>query len=341
MLDGHNLITMKYILTMKDNNESIFLIILLVSILIFYTIITLYEKDHFKKVLFSSILITIVIIELIVFLSVETSLKLFSSLNQPEILASIMVAIPTISTWMMDSKSKKELERINNLQTAQVIRDNLETEKNLLIKNINNLSESLKNKQLTIFELLLILNSLEAFLLKIEEVAEIYRRLNTITFKMDLDKLYDETYILFEKGIESSLFPINGDITNRFGESFTSLIKNKLLYGIEIKNSSDIYRDLAFILLNDRFKKLYYINFVDIFEKNEKLSSILNNNDNGNEIYFENKEFIKCNISNLTIPLLGTNNSFIDCNTSELNENKLKEFLEIGKEFQEEVEDEF
>lgn len=301
-----------------------------ISIIIIMTIILIFVflKDKFQKILFSSIFVSLLIVEIIVYLDHWTSTKLFSALNSPEVIASLLVAIPTVSTWIMDSRTKKEFERISNLNTAREIIENLNEEKINLINKIENV---MSDKQDTIDSLtvLEILNNLENFLLKLSEIAFIYRQLNTITFKMDIERLYDVAYRLFEMGLGTNLFPEKGDITSRFGDIFTKLIKNKLLYGIESKKSKDIYRDISFLLLDDKFEKLYYIDFYDIFENEQLVSKLLVTGDRDTEVFFENKKFIKCTISNSLVSMLKRNNVFQECDHSKLSDYKKEQFRKI------------
>lgn len=319
-------------------NEGCFLVFLIIILIGLGLLIYFFRKDKFQKVLFFSIIISILIIESIVFLDKFTSIQLFAVMNQPEVIASLMVAIPTVSTWIMESRTKTELEKINNLKTAQEIRENLNDEKNKVIIEIQEIIKK-KNNKLDSLGILLKLNSLENFLLKLSEVSSIYRQLNTITFKMDIERLYEVTYHLFEEGLKKQIFPPKGDITSRFGEIFTKLIKNKLLYGIESKESKDIYRDIAFLLLADKFEKLYYIDFSDIFEKEELILNHLTSDDRDKEVFFENKEFIKCTISNSLVSMLKNNNTFVDCNTSKLDAHNKEIFERLRNNEKEELSD--
>lgn len=308
-------------------------------IIILYLLILFFKKDKFQRVLFISIIISILIIEIIVSMNRITSIQLFAVMNQPEVIASLMVAIPTVSTWIMESRKRTELEKINNLKTAQEIRENLNDEKSELISEIEDIIGKKELNNLDSLSILLMLNSLENFLLKLSEVSSIYRQLNTITFKMDIERLYEVTYQLFEEGLENDIFPAKGDITSRFGEIFTKLIKNKLLYGIESKESKDIYRDIAFLLLDDKFEKLYYIDFADIFEKEKLIIEQLSSDGRDKEVFFEHKEFIKCTISNSLVSMLNDNNTFKECNISKLDDNNRKKFEQLCHSEKEELSD--
>ena len=312
-----------------NGSEVYFQSFLIIFLVILLSLILLFNKDRFQRVLFISIIISILIIDFIVFMNKCTSIQLFAVMNKPEVTASLMVAIPTVSTWIMESRTKTELEKINNLKTAQEIRENINDEKSELISEIEDIIGPEKLNKLDSLSILRMLNSLDNFLMKISEVSSIYRQLNTITFKLDIERLYGVTYQLFEEGLKKRIFPEKGDITSRFGEIFTKLIKNKLLYGIESKESKDIYRDIAFLLLDDQFEKLYYIDFADIFEKEKLIIEQLSSDGRGKEVFFNHKEFFKCTISNSLVSMLKDDNTFKECNVSKLDDDNREKFEQL------------
>lgn len=278
------------------------------------------KKENFIRVLLTSILFSILLVNIIVYISKYTDLIIFDALNKQEILAGIFIAIPTLSTWIMDSINKNESKKIDNLNSAQQIRNNLENEKEQLVQELKNSIDN-RNEKINTFDMLLILNKLESFLLKVEELSTLYNQLQSITFKMDLDLLFNETYNFFELCMDEKIITGNSDTTIRFGEIFTQIIKNKLVYGVNSKSKLDIYRDLAFILVGNRFKNLYYIDFNEIFETNKKLLEILENEDENNQVYFEEKKFIHCTFSNHSLLFVQGNNNFEECKGINLSEN--------------------
>lgn len=316
---------------LEDKGFKLFLCTLLISVLV-VIIINHKIKDNFKRTLFNSIVVTITIICVLIYMKNATNWEIFKIFTEPEIMASMMIAIPTLSTWIRDSEIKKEFERIENLKSAQEIRENLIKEKEILEQEVAELAMKIDIKT---FELLLILNKLEDFLLKAEEVADIYQRLNTITFKLDLDYLFSETYHLFEMLIKIKILSIKSANSKRFGQIFTRIIKNKLLYGISVKTKSDINRDLTFLMLPGEFKKVYYIDFC------EALDGVLPHNvfidgDLNDKVAFEKKEFVECTLSDLFITILGPDNRFENCDVSKLSSENLVKYREYSREDKEE-----